>query len=95
MSRTTRVLLAAALCMGVSAAASGQPATVFEGMRLIKGDGSVIDGAAFVVEGNRIVAVGRRADLPVPAGAARVDLSGKTVIPALIDAHSHIGYMQI
>ncbi len=29
-----------------------------------------------------------------PAGAARVDLTGKTVIPALIDAHSHIGYMR-
>ena len=30
----------------------------------------------------------------MPAGASRVDLSGKTVIPALIDAHSHIGYMK-
>ena len=30
----------------------------------------------------------------MPAGAARVDLTGKTVIPALIDAHSHIGYMK-
>ncbi|MDA1185195.1 MAG: amidohydrolase family protein, partial [Acidobacteria bacterium] len=29
-----------------------------------------------------------------PAGAIRVDLTGKTVIPALIDAHSHIGYMK-
>ena len=66
---------------------------MFEGARLIRGDGSVIENAAFVVEGNRIVAVGRRAEVKAPAGATRVDLTGKTVIPALIDAHSHIGYM--
>ena len=32
--------------------------------------------------------------MQAPAGAARVDLTGKTVIPALVDAHSHIGYMK-
>ena len=67
---------------------------MFEGARLVNGDASVIENSAFVVQGNRIVAVGRRGDVQVPAGAARVDLTGKTVIPALIDAHSHIGYMR-
>ena len=38
--------------------------------------------------------VGRKGEVQAPAGAARVDLTGKTVIPALIDAHSHIGYMK-
>ena len=71
-----------------------QAVTVFEGARLVNGDASVIDDSVFVVQGNRIVAVGRRADVQVPTGAARVDLKGKTVIPALIDAHSHIGYMR-
>jgi imidazolonepropionase-like amidohydrolase len=74
---------------------SQTPATVFEGARLITGDGSTpIENSAFVVENNRITAVGRRAEVTVPAGARRVDLSGKTVIPGLIDAHSHIGYMR-
>ena len=92
-----RMLVAVGLLLaGANAAANAQPAavTVFEGARLVNGDASVIENAAFVVQGNRIVAAGRRADVQVPAGAARVDLTGKTVIPALIDAHSHIGYMR-
>ena len=92
-----RLLVAAGLLVtGAGTAANGQSvaATVFEGARLVNGDASVIEDAAFVVQGNRIVAAGRRADVQVPAGAARVDLTGKTVIPALIDAHSHIGYMR-
>jgi len=47
-----------------------------------------------VIEAGRITAVGRRGEVRAPAGAARVDLTGKTVIPALVDAHSHIGYMR-
>jgi len=69
-------------------------ATVFEGARLIIGDGSApIEDAAFVVENSRITAVGRRGEVTVPAGAARVDLSGKTVMPAIVDAHGHPGFL--
>jgi imidazolonepropionase-like amidohydrolase len=67
--------------------------TVFEGARLITGDGGTpIENSAFIVDGNRITAVGRRGEVAIPAGSARVDLAGKTVIPALIDAHVHMGY---
>jgi len=73
-----------------------QPATtvtVFEGARLITGDGSApIDNAAFVVDGDRVTAVGRKGSVQAPAGARRVDLTGKTVMPALVDAHVHLGY---
>jgi imidazolonepropionase-like amidohydrolase len=70
-------------------------ATLFEGARLIAGDGnSPIENSAFIVESGRFTRVGRKGDVPVPSGAARVDLTGKTVIPGLIDAHSHIGYMK-
>ena len=56
--------------------------TVFEGARLIVGDGSApIEGAAFIVENNRFTQVGRKGQLQVPAGAARIDLTGKTVMP--------------
>jgi imidazolonepropionase-like amidohydrolase len=68
----------------------GADATVFEGARLIVGDGTVVDDAVFVMEGDRIVAVGPRADIDTPRGAARVDLTGKTVIPALVNAHFHL-----
>jgi imidazolonepropionase-like amidohydrolase len=64
--------------------------TVFEGARLIAGDGAEpIENAAFVVQDDRITAVGRRGELQVPAGAARVDLTGKTVMPTLHDLHVH------
>ena len=65
--------------------------TVFEGPRLIVGDGSEpIEDAVFIVENDRFTAVGRRGQLNVPAGAARVDLTGKTVMPAIIDTHKHL-----
>ena len=65
--------------------------TVFEGARLIVGDGSEpIEDAAFIVENDRFTAVGRRGQLNVPAGAARVDLTGETVMPAIIDTHNHL-----
>jgi len=67
---------------------------VFEGARLITGDGSaLIEDAAFIVENSRITAVGRRGEMTAPAGAAHVDLSGKTVMPAIVDAHGHPGFL--
>lgn len=68
--------------------------TLFEGARVIPGDGSTpLDAAAFVVEDGRITQLGRQGEVTA-AGATRVDLTGKTVIPALVDAHSHIGYVK-
>jgi imidazolonepropionase-like amidohydrolase len=65
--------------------------TVFEGARLIVGDGrDPIDDSAFVVDNNRISQVGRKGAIEVPPGAARVDLTGKTVMPAIVDAHTHM-----
>jgi len=65
--------------------------TVFQGARLINGSGSpAIENATFVVEGTRFTQVGRADAVKVPAGAARVDLAGKTVIPALLDSHVHL-----
>ena len=73
--------------------ADAQTATLFEGARVIVGDGTTtIENAAFVVQGNRITSIGRSGEIQPPSGATRVNLSGKTVMPALIDLHSHIGY---
>jgi imidazolonepropionase-like amidohydrolase len=66
-------------------------ATVYEGARLIVGDGSApIENASFVVQGGVFTVVGATADVDVPVGATRVDLTGKTVMPAIIDAHKHV-----
>jgi imidazolonepropionase-like amidohydrolase len=75
-------------------AAQAPSVTMFEGARLLTGDGSApIEDAAFVVENNRFTQIGRRGQVTVPAGAARVDLSGKTVMPAIVDAHGHPGFL--
>jgi imidazolonepropionase-like amidohydrolase len=66
-------------------------ATVFEGARLIVGDGSTpIEDSAFVVENGRFTAIGRKGQIKAPSGSRRVDLTGKTVMPAIIDAHKHL-----
>ena len=72
---------------------SGARATMFENARLIAGDNSApIERSAFVVRGNRIISLGRAGEIQAPAGAVRVDLTGKTVMPAIVDTHSHLGY---
>ena len=75
-------------------AASG--VTAFEGARLITGDGSSpIAKSVFIVEKNQFVAVGRLGEVSVPAGATRVDLTGKTVMPAKVDMHGHLGFEDV
>lgn len=86
------------LVVALSAAGNSQPRTppaavLYEGGRLIIGDGSpAIDDGGFLVVKGHIRAIGRRGAIAVPAGATRVDLTGKTVMPAMIDVHVHIGY---
>jgi imidazolonepropionase-like amidohydrolase len=66
---------------------------LFEGARLIVGDGSPpIEDSAFVVDNARFTAVGRRGTVRAPEGALRIDLSEKTVMPALVEVHAHLGY---
>jgi len=68
---------------------------LFEGARVIVGDGSpAIEDGAFLVVGGVITRVGRRAAVAAPAGATRIDLSGKTVMPAIISAHVHPGFQR-
>jgi imidazolonepropionase-like amidohydrolase len=79
--------------VSLSAAAAQQGAILFEGARLIVGDGGApIENSAFLIEGNKIVKVGRKGELQLSAGAARINLTGKTVMPALVDAHTHLGW---
>jgi len=54
----------------------------------MQGDKVIQDGVV-IVEGNKIKAVGSRSDVSVPAGAKAIDISGKTIMPGLIDVHAH------
>jgi imidazolonepropionase-like amidohydrolase len=84
------------LAMAGAAAAQAPTVTVFEGARLITGDGSApIENSAFVVTNDRITQIGRRGEVQVPAGAKRVDISGKTVMPTMVDLHGHFGFQNI
>ena len=77
-------------CAGDQSDAAQAPVTAFEGARLIVGDGSEpIENAVFLVENDRFVQVGRSGEVEIPDGATRVDLTGKTVMPALINTHMH------
>ena len=61
------------------------------GARIItmKGD-EVIENGTIVVDRNRIVAVGASSDVDVPSGAHVIDVSGKTIMPGLVDVHAHM-----
>jgi imidazolonepropionase-like amidohydrolase len=98
--RSPLSLLALVVAM-VAGVASGQPepaarAVWFEGARLIVGDGTgPIENAAFLVENGSFTWVGTAGARTPPAGAVHTDLTGKTVIPALIDGHNHIGLTDV
>jgi len=66
------------------------PVTAYEGARLIVGDGRVIDDGTLVVAGGRLRQSGAAGAVSVPAGATRVSLAGKTVMPMLVDTHVHL-----
>ena len=90
------VLLAIAGLCANQAPAAAQDATWFEGALLIDGSGGVpVEESAFLVEDGVFTWVGRRGEREPPRGAARVDLAGKTVIPALVDAHQHLGLTNV
>jgi imidazolonepropionase-like amidohydrolase len=88
------LLLATACARPAAQAPQGQSAgsTLFTGARLVVGDGTTIDNGAFIVERGLIAQVGRAGDLRAPAGSRSVDLTGRTVMPALVNAHSHLGW---
>ncbi|HLF11600.1 MAG TPA: amidohydrolase family protein [Gammaproteobacteria bacterium] len=96
-----RLLLLGALAISACSGPAPEPSadepaaatdvTVFEGARVIIGDGTApIENATFVVDDTHFVQVGRTGDVFVPEGATRVDLTGMTVMPAIIDTHTHL-----
>jgi imidazolonepropionase-like amidohydrolase len=85
MKRLSLVALVATL----SSIASAQDAvTVIRAARVIDGRGQVIANGEIIVTGSRITKAGARG--AVPAGARVIDLGSRTVLPGLIDGHSHL-----
>ena len=94
-----RRFLAALAPLAASARAQAAPWTaqgpgatvVLDNITLIDGTGAeAVSGARLVIVGDRLRSVGRIRDVAMPAGAERVDLHGRAVMPGLVDAHFHI-----
>jgi imidazolonepropionase-like amidohydrolase len=64
--------------------------TYYEGARVLVGNGEVIENAVFSVVDGVFAAVGSSNAVDLPSGVSAVDLRGKTVMPAIVDAHVHL-----
>src|SRR5215813_5691436 len=70
-------------------------AVLYEGARLIAGDGSApIESSAILVENGLITRIGGKGTISAPRGVSRIDLTGKTIMPALVNAHGHPGFQR-
>jgi imidazolonepropionase-like amidohydrolase len=95
MSRTIIALALVAFAASLLAQPAPAQTVLFEGARVIPGDGSVpIENGAILVERGLITRIGPRGDIAAPAGASRIDLAGKTVMPAIVSTHVHPGFQK-
>lgn len=68
-----------------------QQSVVLRGARLITMRGNeVISNGDILIRNNRIVAVGPRGRVAIPAGTRTIDVSGKTILPGFVDTHAHV-----
>lgn len=80
--------------VGAGLGGGSAPALVLTGATLVDGTGrDAIEDAVVEVVGGRIANVSRRGDIAPAAGSTTVDLSGKTILPGLIDSHVHLGLL--
>src|SRR6202790_624640 len=78
-------------CPRASAQAKAQQ-IVLKGARLIDGTGRpAIENSVLVIEGDHVVAAGKAGTVSIPKDADVRDVSGKTIMPALINLHGHLG----
>lgn len=90
MTRTWISVAFLACAIGLSAQS---PIVVFDGARILDGNGGApIENGRLVIQDGRITAIGASNSVAAPQGATRIDLSGKTIMPGMINVHAHMGY---
>src|SRR5438105_15521641 len=83
LMRALKILIGCVIVVSVCLS-QGNRTTLFEGARLITGDGSApIESSAFVIQNSRFTTVGRRGEVQAPEGATRVELTVKTGLQGL------------
>jgi imidazolonepropionase-like amidohydrolase len=88
---TITKLITVLVVLASTAGAQNGPIKAFSGATLIDGtDRAPVPNATILVRDGRIVAAGPASSVSIPAGAERVSLNGKTVIPGIINAHGHV-----
>ncbi len=87
-----RPLLCLAALLGLTASVNAQEKPqVFTGAQIIPISGAPIARGVLVVAGGKIIAVGAADKITIPADAEIHDVTGKVLMPGLVDSHSHIG----
>lgn len=87
-----RPLFTLAVLFALAASLGAQEKTqVFKGAQIIPIAGEPIPNGVLVVANGKIVAVGSADQVKIPAGAELHDVTGKVLMPGLVDSHSHIG----
>src|SRR6185437_14378591 len=81
------------LTLALAPAADAPPAgpVAFRGARIHTAAGKPIDNGVLVIDKGKVVAVGSADTVAIPAGARVIDAAGRTIIPGLVDSHSHVG----
>jgi imidazolonepropionase-like amidohydrolase len=85
------LICAGALLPGVASGSDSDAKVVYQGARILTAAGEPIENGSLVVANGKIVEIGSADQVQVPVGATVRDVKGKTIIPGLVDTHSHIG----
>jgi imidazolonepropionase-like amidohydrolase len=92
MNRLANAFLTLALLPVLAVAQTNSEWVALVGGRVIDGTGRPpLESATLLMGGGKIVAVGTKDTVKIPPGARQVDVSGKTLMPALVDDHTHLG----
>lgn len=83
-------LMVILICMATAVQAQDRP-QVFEGAQIIPITGEPISNGVLIVHNGSITAVGAAGSVSIPRNADRIDVTGKVIIPGIVDTHSHIG----